>query len=120
MQGRIKRVSRARLSPRTASKKPVRPLRYGEEKTGGDSDRRGWIKGKLEGGVIPSPRMTKRTCKSRQTSAIVVRSVATESVASDYLVAGTREGTECKEIEDGGGTKSYGDADNDIVTYARA
>lgn len=108
-------MSRARLSPRIASKKPVRPLRYGKEKTGGDSDRRGWIKGKLEGGVILSPRMTKRTSKSRQTSAIVVK-----SVASDYLVAETREGTECKEIEDGGGTKSYGDADNDIVTYARA
>lgn len=44
-------MSRARLSPRVASKKLVRRLRYEGEKSGGDPDRRGWIKGKLEGGV---------------------------------------------------------------------
>lgn len=62
MQGGIKRVS-----SRRESKNQFDLFGNEEEKTGGDSDRRGWIKGKLEGGVDTrntlsfAPWMTKRS-----------------------------------------------------------
>lgn len=93
-EGGIKRVS-----SRRESKNQFDLFGNEEEKTGGDSDRRGWIKGKLEGGVdtrntssLSLSMDDEAKFASRQTSAIVVKSVATESVTLRLSRGGEERG----------------------------
>lgn len=99
MQGGIKRVS-----SRRESKNQFDLFGNEEEKTGGDSDRRGWIKGKLEGGVDTrntsslslslSPWMTKRSSPRDKRARSSSKALRRRALLCDYLVAGKREGIE--------------------------
>lgn len=95
MQGGIKRVS-----SRRESKNQFDLFGNEEEKTGGDSDRRGWIKGKLEGGVDTrntlsfAPWMTKRSSPRDKRARSLSKALRWRALLCDYLVAGKREGIE--------------------------
>lgn len=95
MQGGIKCVS-----SRRESKNQFDLFGNEEEKTGGDSDRRGWIKGKLEGGVDTrntlslSPWMTKRSSPRDKRARSSSKALRRRALLCDYLVAGKREGIE--------------------------
>lgn len=93
MQGGIKRVS-----SRRESKNQFDLFGNEEEKTGGNSDRRGWIKGKLEGGVDTrntlslSPWMTKRSSPRDKRARSLSKALRRRALLCDYLVAGKERG----------------------------
>lgn len=93
MQGGIKRVS-----SRRESKNQFDLFGNEEEKTGGDSDRRGWIKGKLEGGVDTrntlsfAPWMTKRSSPRDKRARSLSKALRRRALLCDYLVAGKERG----------------------------